>query len=59
MRIAGFLLLTAGWVIVIAAILLLHFPVSTAGFLLAGIAIQILGLVFAIHSHRVMKSEGG
>jgi hypothetical protein len=58
-KIAGFLLLTAGWVIVIAALLLLHSPASMTGFVLAGIAVQILGLIFAIRSHREMDSERG
>ncbi len=55
MRIAGFLLLTAGWVIVAAALFLLGSPGPRAGFVLAGLAVQILGLVFAIRSHREME----
>lgn len=57
MRIAGFLLLAAGWVIVIAAIALLHSSASTAAFVVAGIAVQALGLIFAIRSYRLMESE--
>ena len=58
MRISGFLLLAAGWVIVTAAFFLLTSPGPRAAFALAGLAVQILGLVFAIRSHRFMESEG-
>lgn len=57
MKIAGFLLLVAGWVILAAAIFLLNSTGSRSAFVLAGIAIQILGLVFAIRTHRVLESE--
>lgn len=53
MRLAGFFLLAAGWVIVTAALLLLNSPGARATFVLAGVAVQILGLVFVIRSHRV------
>jgi len=56
MRIAGFLLLTAGWVIVTSALFLLSAGVRVA-FVVAGIAVQILGLIFSIRTHRVMESE--
>ncbi len=58
MNIAGFLLLVAGWVIVAGALVLLNSPGARAAFVLAGIAVQIMGMVFAIRSHRVVESEG-
>lgn len=57
MRIAGFLLLVSGWVIAMAALILLHYRASMPAFVLAGIAVQIWGLIFAIRSHRVMELE--
>lgn len=57
MRIAGFLLLTAGWVIVTAALFLLSSLGPRAAFVFAGFAVQVLGLVFAIRSHRGMEFE--
>jgi len=57
MRITGFLLLAAGWVIVTAALFMLNSPGPRAVFVLAGMAVQILGLFFAVRSHRVMESE--
>lgn len=59
MRIAGFLLLVAGWVIVIAAVVLLQPSAPRGVFVLAGIAVQVLGLTFAVRSHRVLEPERG
>lgn len=58
MRIAAFLLLAAGWVIVTAALFLLNMAAPRVAFVLAGLAVQVLGFVFAIRSHRVLESEG-
>jgi len=57
MKIAGFLLLAAGWVIVTAALFLLNASAPRATFALAGIALQVLGLILAVRAHRVMESE--
>ena len=51
MKAAGFLLLLAGWALVLSAIVLLSAPGPRAGFLVAGIAVEILGLVLAARSH--------
>ncbi len=59
MKLAGFLLLVAGWVIVVAALLLLPSAASRAAFVLAGIAVQVLGLVLAVRSHRILDVERG
>ncbi|HZQ55597.1 MAG TPA: hypothetical protein VFB14_25590 [Bryobacteraceae bacterium] len=52
MKLAGLLLLLAGWVIVLAAIVLLP-PAAAASmaFVLAGIAVEILGLVLFAQTH--------
>jgi len=52
MKLSAFFLLTAGWGIVVAALFLLPSTGWRMLFVLAGIAVQILGLVLAIHSHR-------
>jgi hypothetical protein len=57
MRMAGFLLLAAGWVIVTAALFLLNSPGARAAFVFAGVAVQVVGLIFAIRTHRVLESE--
>jgi hypothetical protein len=30
---------------------------AMAAFVLAGTAVQVLGLIFAIHTHRILESE--
>ena len=59
MKLAGLLLLIAGWVIVVTAIGLLHTQGSRLGFLLAGLAVQILGLVLVVRSHFIPNVERG
>jgi hypothetical protein len=57
MRIAGFLLMPAGWIIVIGAVALLPAgPVRTA-FTLAGVAVEVLGLGIVIHSHAASGGD--
>lgn len=51
MKIAGFFLLLAGWVLVLAAIVLLPAASTRAVFLLAGIGVEILGLVLFARAH--------
>jgi hypothetical protein len=58
-KLAGFLLLVAGWAIVVAALLLLPSAASRVMFVLAGVAVQVLGLVLAVRSHRVLDVERG
>ena len=59
MKPAGFLLLVAGWAIVAAALLLLPSAPPRVAFVLAGIAVQVLGLVLVVRSHRVLDGERG
>jgi hypothetical protein len=51
MRLAGFLLLPAGWGLVIAALILLAAAGPRTAFILAGFGIEVLGLVLLIRSH--------
>jgi FtsH-binding integral membrane protein len=59
MKFLGFLLLLAGWVLVLAAIVLLALPSSRAGFVLAGIGVEGLGLILVIRSHLIPRKEKG
>jgi hypothetical protein len=59
MKLTGFLLLLAGWGIVVAALMLLPSAVARVTFVLAGILVQGLGLVLAVRSHRVLDVERG
>jgi len=51
MRLAGLLLLVAGWAIVLAAFLMLGATAARAAFVAAGVAIEILGLGLVARSH--------
>ena len=55
MRIAGFLLLPAGWLIVLAAVVLLAAPVARNAFVLAGFAVEALGLVLVVRSYLPVR----
>ena len=57
MKATGFLLLVAGWVLVVAALPLLPSAASRVMFVLAGVAVQVLGPVLAVRSHRVLEVE--
>ena len=52
MKIAGLLLLVAGWLLAILAVVLLRTEASRAAFVLAGTGVQILALVLVFRGHR-------
>jgi hypothetical protein len=57
MKFVGFLLLLMGWLLVLAAIVLLGSPLSLAVFVLAGVAVEALGLTFVIRSHLILRED--
>jgi Flp pilus assembly protein TadB len=57
MKLAGFLLLLAGWIIVVAAIVLFATPPRRASFAFAGIGVETLGLILLVRSHRARREE--
>jgi hypothetical protein len=57
MKFVGFMLLLAGWLLVLAAIVLLASTPSRAVFVLAGVAVEALGLTFVIHSHLILRED--
>ena len=57
MKLAGLLLLVAGWAIVVFAVALLPSAGVRAGFVLAGVAVELLGLGLAVRSHLVLTVE--
>jgi hypothetical protein len=59
MRLSGFLLLTSGWIIVLAAVVLLPPSPSQAAFALAGIGVQLLGLTLVVRSHPIQRGDEG
>jgi hypothetical protein len=59
MKIAGLLLLLAGWGIVLAALLMLSTLGQRTSFILAGIAIEGVGLGMLFRSHLIPRAERG
>ena len=56
MRYAGFIFLPSGWVIVLAALILLKSTALT-GFVLVGFALQLLGLTLVVRSHVIPHGD--
>jgi hypothetical protein len=57
MKLAGFLLLFAGWAIVVAAVILLIPPSARVIFVLAGVGVEIIGLTLVIRSNPLALRE--
>jgi uncharacterized membrane protein YccC len=55
MRLFGFLLLLAGWGIVLTALALLAAETPRALFVLAGLGVEIVGLVLVIRAHPLRR----
>ncbi len=55
MRPVGLLLLPAGWFIVLSAIIMLGTGTARGAFVLAGVGIQLVGLVLLVRSHLPSK----
>jgi hypothetical protein len=54
MKLAGLLLMPAGWIIVLAALVLLPSTESRAVFVLAGIGVELLGLCIVVRAHAIL-----
>ncbi len=57
MKLAGFLLLLAGWLIVVAAVVLLIPANARAIFVAAGVGVEIIGLTLVIRSNPLASRE--
>jgi hypothetical protein len=57
MKLPGFLLLLAGWIIDVAAVVLVIPPNTRAIFVLAGVAVELIGLTLVIRSNPLAKRE--
>ena len=55
MKLAGFLLLLAGWLIVLSAVVLLGTGPARVIFVLAGIALEMAGLGIEFRCHRLRQ----
>jgi hypothetical protein len=57
MKAVGLLMLPAGWFLVLAAIVLFPSPALRGAFVLAGFAVEILGLGLTFRSHLIPREE--
>jgi hypothetical protein len=57
MKVAGMLLLLAGWGIVVSAVALFPLPITRALFIVAGLGVQGLGLLLAFRSGARLPEE--
>jgi hypothetical protein len=57
MKVAGFLLMCAGFAIVLCTFLLLSTSAPRGAFVLAGIAVQVMGLVLVFRAHITLDEE--
>jgi hypothetical protein len=53
MRLLGFVLLVAGWILVLAALALLPSGASQSSFVLVALGVEVLGLIFVFRSHLI------
>lgn len=59
MKLVGFLLLPAGGLLVLSALVLLRSTAPLTGFVLAGFGVQVLGLVLVVRAHRFLRGGRG
>jgi hypothetical protein len=57
MKAVGFLMLLAGWLLVLASVVLFPSPALRMGFALVGLAVEGLGLALAFRSHLIPRGE--
>ena len=57
MKPLGFLLLPAGWLIVLTAIVLLPSAAARAAFVISGIAVEVLGFALVVRGHLLSLGE--
>jgi hypothetical protein len=57
MKYAGLLVMPAGFFLTVAALVLFPAPAPRAGFILCGVAVEILGLVVAVRGHMPAKGD--
>lgn len=57
MKLIGFLLLLAGWIIVTTAVAILKSAGPRTGFVLAGFGVEVLGLILVFRSHLLRRRE--
>jgi hypothetical protein len=59
MKISGFFLLLAGGVLVLTAVALLALSLPRTGFVLAGVSVEVIGIVLVARSHLLEQGDRG
>ena len=59
MKLMALVLLLAGWAIALAAVILLRSAASCTSFVLAGIAVEVTGLILLMRAHRISRRQQG
>lgn len=59
MKVAGFFLLLAGGGLVLAAVALLASLLPRTGFVLAGVGVEVIGIVLVARSHSLEQGDRG
>jgi len=59
MKLAGFLLMVAGGGIALMAVAMLPASTARGAFMVAGLAVELVGLVLVFRSHMPAKEERG
>jgi Flp pilus assembly protein TadB len=59
MKLAGLLMLVAGWLLIVATIALLGTAPLRGAFIAAGIAVEAIGLGLLVRSHLVLRGDHG
>jgi hypothetical protein len=57
MKLLGFLLLVAGWAIVLSAVVLLVPGTPRSAFAVAGVAVEVMGFVLVTRSHPLLRGD--
>jgi len=57
MKLAGFLLLLAGWALVLATLALLGTASARMAFVLAGAGVEIVGLILVLRAHLPIQKD--
>lgn len=57
MKLAGLLVMPAGFFLTVAAIVLFSNPTQRGAFVLCGLAVEAMGLVVAVRAHMQLRSE--
>jgi hypothetical protein len=57
MKLLGFLLLLAGWGLVLSAIVLLAAYLPRAAFALSGLGVEVVGLVLLVRAHPLRHGD--